>query len=186
MNGARKYWNEAMETLPLEQVRELQWLKLQRQMQYLYDHSPHFYRPKFAAAGAHPRDVRSFDDFRRLPIMRTKEMDRAAQETQRAATAILRYLPVCAAQAGRARVQPQALPASRASTPIPSTTSGSATNAGRAATARRHPAQRTVLHGFGLSMWSWHPGRPRAGGDGRASDRRWCRGRHRAHADVRA
>ncbi len=80
MNGARKYWNEAMETLPLEQVRELQWLKLQRQMQYLYDHSPHFYRPKFAAAGAHPRDVRSFDDFRRLPIMRTKEMDRAAQE----------------------------------------------------------------------------------------------------------
>lgn len=80
MAGERRYWNEAMETLAPEQIRELQWQKLQRQMQYLYDHSPHFYRPKFDAAGAQPRDIRSFDDFRRLPIMRTKEMDRAAQE----------------------------------------------------------------------------------------------------------
>ena len=76
----RPFWNMEMETKPLEEFREIQWRKLQRQMQYIYDNSPHFYRPQFVAAGVHPRDVKSFEDFRRLPIMRTKEMDREAQE----------------------------------------------------------------------------------------------------------
>lgn len=76
----RQYWNVEMETLPMEEVRKIQWQKLTKQIEYIYDKSPDFYRPKFDDAGAHPHDIKSFDDFRKLPIMRTKEMDREAQE----------------------------------------------------------------------------------------------------------
>lgn len=76
----RPYWNMEMETRPPEEVRALQWEKLQAQMRYVYDNSPDFYRPQFDAAGAHPQDIKTFEDFRKLPAMRTKEMDREAQE----------------------------------------------------------------------------------------------------------
>lgn len=76
----RPYWNMEAETRPLAEIREIQWQKLQAQMHYIYARSPHFYRPKFDAAGAHPKDIGSFEDFRKLPIMRSKEQDREAQE----------------------------------------------------------------------------------------------------------
>jgi len=61
------------------EIHEIQWQKLQAQMQYIYDESPDFYRPQFKNAGARPDDIKSFEDFRKLPIMRNKEMDRKAQ-----------------------------------------------------------------------------------------------------------
>lgn len=76
----RQFWNAKMETMPMEEIQGLQWRKLKNQIQYIYENSPDFYRPQFEAAGAQPGDIKSFDDFRKLPIMRTKEMDRQAQE----------------------------------------------------------------------------------------------------------
>ncbi len=73
------FWNMEMETKPMEEIHRIQWKKLQTQMRYIYDKSPDFYQPQFKKAGVHPEDITSFDDFRKLPIMRNKEMDREAQ-----------------------------------------------------------------------------------------------------------
>jgi phenylacetate-CoA ligase len=76
----RRYWNEEIESMPLEELKKLQLERLKKQLHYIYENSPFFYRKKFDQAGAHPNDIKTFDDFRNLPIFRTKEEDRLAQE----------------------------------------------------------------------------------------------------------
>ena len=74
----RRFWNEAVETLPPERLRALQETRLRAQLAYNYERSP-FHRRTFEAAGASPRDIRGLDDLARLPLT-TKEDYRAAQE----------------------------------------------------------------------------------------------------------
>ena len=75
----KKFWNESIETLPLEEIRKIQFKKLVKQMNYVYDHSE-FYRKKFVALGIEPDDIRNLDDFRNLPVFITKEEHRECQE----------------------------------------------------------------------------------------------------------
>ncbi len=70
-------WNEAIELMPREQMRALQLERLQKQVAYNFANSE-FYRAKFTAVGMQPGDIRSFDDFARLPLM-TKDEHRVAQ-----------------------------------------------------------------------------------------------------------
>lgn len=77
---SRRLWNEAIEALPREAVRELQWQRLQRQMQYNFERSPAL-RAKFDAAGARPQDIRGFDDYARIPVMTKDEHRRIQQES---------------------------------------------------------------------------------------------------------
>jgi phenylacetate-CoA ligase len=70
-------WNEAIERMPREQMRALQLERLQKQVAYNFANSE-FYRAKFTAVGMQPGDIRSFDDFARLPLM-TKDEHRVAQ-----------------------------------------------------------------------------------------------------------
>ncbi|EFK09282.1 conserved hypothetical protein [delta proteobacterium NaphS2] len=77
-----RFWNEPVETMSREELRDLQWQRLQKQMRYVYYNS-NFYRKTFRDAGAHPDDVKSIDDFRRLPIFLDKEKDRLTQEKTR-------------------------------------------------------------------------------------------------------
>lgn len=79
MNSDRSFWNPAVEVLTPEEVRALQWTKLQKQLSYCYRKSS-FYRRKFLDAGARLEDIRSIDDFRRLPIFLNKEEDRRSQQ----------------------------------------------------------------------------------------------------------
>lgn len=74
-----RFWNEKIETLPLQEMRSLQFKKLRKQMHYIYKNSEH-YRDKFVSYGIHPRDVKSLDEFRNLPIFITKEEHRESQE----------------------------------------------------------------------------------------------------------
>jgi len=76
--GDKKFWNEEMETLPLEEIRRIQFEKLKKQMKYIYENSE-FYREKFKACGVKPEDVKSLDEFRNLPIFITKEEHRDCQ-----------------------------------------------------------------------------------------------------------
>src|SRR5690606_27960447 len=76
----RRLWNEAVETLPRDALRSLQWDRLQRQMRYNYERSP-FLRAKFEAVGATPDDIRDFDDFARIPLTTKDEHRRAQQES---------------------------------------------------------------------------------------------------------
>jgi len=73
-----KFWNEEMETMPLEEIRKVQLRKLKKQMMYIYKHSD-FYRRKFIDCGAKPEDINSLEDFRNLPIFITKEEHRNGQ-----------------------------------------------------------------------------------------------------------
>ena len=76
----RKLWNEEIETMSDDDMRALQWEKLKKQLQYDYDHSI-YYQKKFKEAGLTPRDIRSFEDFQKLPLMTKDEHRRAQQES---------------------------------------------------------------------------------------------------------
>ncbi len=66
--------------MPYEEMRDLQLNKLKKQIKYCYDHSPLYYKPKFAEAGIKPSDIKTWDDFRNMPIMGSKEMEIKSQE----------------------------------------------------------------------------------------------------------
>ena len=76
--GERKLWNEKIETLSRDAMKALQLERLRKQVVYNYEHSP-FYKKKFDEAGAGPEDIKSFEDFARIPVM-TKDEHRRAQE----------------------------------------------------------------------------------------------------------
>lgn len=76
----RELWNPAVETLPREALRALQLERLQSQVLYNHERSP-VHRRKFEQAGAHPRDIRSFEDFARIPVMTKDEHRRVQQES---------------------------------------------------------------------------------------------------------
>ncbi len=59
------YWNEEMETLPHEQMKELQFDRLRRQVRYAYDNVP-MYRRRFDEAGVSP-DILHLEEVQGLP-----------------------------------------------------------------------------------------------------------------------
>lgn len=62
-----QYW-------PIEKIRRYQFLKLKRLLIHTYQHVP-YYRNVFKGMKITPEDIRSFDDFRELPIL-TKDIIR--------------------------------------------------------------------------------------------------------------
>jgi phenylacetate-CoA ligase len=74
----RKLWNEKIETLSRDEMMALQLERLRKQAVYNYENSP-FYKRKFDQAGAKPEDIKSFEDFVRIPVV-TKDEHRRAQE----------------------------------------------------------------------------------------------------------
>lgn len=66
MIADQKYWNPVLETFPRDRLRDLQLKKFKRIFQWAYDHSK-FHRNLYQRAGLGPRDIRSFEDIRRVP-----------------------------------------------------------------------------------------------------------------------
>ncbi len=58
---------------PPEAVRARQWEALRAMLRHAYDSVP-FYRLRFQEEGLHPEDLRSFSDFRRVPILTKQEI----------------------------------------------------------------------------------------------------------------
>lgn len=79
MRGFPPYFNQRVETMPLDQLRAREEEKLRRQVAYVYVTSP-FYQEKFKAVGAAPEDIRTVEDLRRLPFT-TKDEIRESQAT---------------------------------------------------------------------------------------------------------
>lgn len=75
----REYWNPARETLPADQMAELQLAKLKAQLRYLESHSE-LYRRKFAAAGFRATDLRTLQDLTGLPFTTKTELREAQEE----------------------------------------------------------------------------------------------------------
>jgi phenylacetate-CoA ligase len=79
MKKNRLFWNPAIETLPPDELKSLQWRRLKQQLQYNYDHSAYYREEKFHKAGLTPQDIKSFADFQKIPLM-TKDEHRWTQE----------------------------------------------------------------------------------------------------------
>lgn len=62
-----KYWNESYETMPREQLRELQDKNLKEVVEKVYERVP-FYRQKFQEMGISPVDIQTIDDITKLPF----------------------------------------------------------------------------------------------------------------------
>ena len=62
------YYQEELETMPLEQLQALQSEKLVKQVQYVYD-NVEFMRNRMDEAGVKPSDIKGIDDLHKLPFL---------------------------------------------------------------------------------------------------------------------
>lgn len=75
-----EYWNARIETMPLEELRVIQDIKLQKQMRYVYERSP-FYRRKFDSIGMKPEHIKSIEDLSELPFTTKEELRQSQVES---------------------------------------------------------------------------------------------------------
>ncbi len=62
-----KYWNEKIETLPVQELRKHQLRKLREQVKHCYNNST-FYQKKFKDAGLKPSDIKTLEDIQKIPF----------------------------------------------------------------------------------------------------------------------
>ncbi len=79
MTGDRPYYDAAIQTMPLEQVRALQWQRLARQLDRVWATPVPFFKKKFERAGLQRVDLRSLDDLAAIPTTVKPEL-RASEE----------------------------------------------------------------------------------------------------------
>ena len=64
---------EKIQWHPLEKIREYQWQKLKALLNHAYKNVP-FYQKRFKQIGATPEDIKSFEDFAKLPFLTKKDI----------------------------------------------------------------------------------------------------------------
>ena len=75
-----RYWNKELETMdPGKREEKVILPKLQSQMKYAYENSP-FYKRKWDEAGILPGDIRSLEDFEKVPFVTKEEIRRDQME----------------------------------------------------------------------------------------------------------
>lgn len=74
----KKVWNEKMETLSREEVERTRIRRLRKQLKYCYSHSQ-FYKRKFDQVGFLPEDIKTWEDYRKIPPLMNKEDERESQ-----------------------------------------------------------------------------------------------------------
>jgi len=77
MAKERKYWDEELETMSLDNLRKLQEKRLQETVSRAYEKT-RFYRQKFDDAGVKPQNINTLDDLQKLPLIRSSEDFRKA------------------------------------------------------------------------------------------------------------
>lgn len=78
----RRFWNEAVECRSEDEIRAVQVAKIRKQLKRCYRLSS-YYRAKMDEAGVKPEDVRTWEDFRRLPVFLTPDEYKAQQDQSR-------------------------------------------------------------------------------------------------------
>ena len=61
------YWNESIECMSREQLREIQSRRLKKIVNYCYHNTP-FYRKKFQEMDLSPDDINGIEDLHKLPF----------------------------------------------------------------------------------------------------------------------
>ncbi len=64
----KNYYQPEIETMPLEQLQDLQSERLVKQVKYVYDNVK-FYHDKMDEAGVKPEDVAGIEDLHKLPFI---------------------------------------------------------------------------------------------------------------------
>jgi len=72
-------WNNKIETLSKDEAEALRMNNLKEQLKYVFNQN-NFYKKKFIDAGATPSDIKTWEDFRSLPVFMDKESERASRD----------------------------------------------------------------------------------------------------------
>ncbi len=73
---SEKYYQEDIERMPLEQMKELQTEKLLKQVRHVWENVP-YYRKKMEEKGVSPDDIHSIDDLCKLPFLSKADLRNA-------------------------------------------------------------------------------------------------------------
>ena len=69
----RCYYQPEIETMPVEQIRQLQSEKLVKQVRHVYDNVP-YYRAKMDEKGVRPEDIHGIEDLHKLPFLSKQDL----------------------------------------------------------------------------------------------------------------
>jgi phenylacetate-CoA ligase len=146
---------EALALSP-DELHAIRMPKVRAQLAYCWDRSP-LYRSRLQAAGVLPQDIREWDDFRRLPVLMNKQIERESQEQSEATLGHPLGMHLCADPADVACIC-----GTSGSTGQPTFTylytreDLRSVNMlwGRMLEWMGMRAGERVLHGFGMSMWA--------------------------------
>ena len=67
------YYNQEIECMPRDQIRELQSKRLVEQVRFVWDNVP-YYRHKMEEKGVTPDDIKSIDDITKLPFLKKDDL----------------------------------------------------------------------------------------------------------------
>ena len=70
------YYQKEIETMPYEQLRQLQSERLVKQVRHVWDNVP-YYRKKMEEKGVTPDDIQSIDDLHKLPFLKKDDLREA-------------------------------------------------------------------------------------------------------------
>ncbi|MFH2011306.1 MAG: phenylacetate--CoA ligase family protein, partial [Pseudomonadota bacterium] len=76
--SSRKLWNENAETMSRDEMEAIRFENLKKQLKHCYSNSK-FYKDKFDAVGLQPEGLKTWEEFRKIPILMTKEEERVEQ-----------------------------------------------------------------------------------------------------------
>ena len=69
----RKYYQQAVETMPVEEIKRLQSEKLVKQVKHVYEHVP-YYRDLMDKKGVKPEDIHGIEDLHKLPFIEKSDL----------------------------------------------------------------------------------------------------------------
>ena len=72
----RKYFNEAIETMPVEEIKKMQSEKLVKQVAHVYKNVP-YYRDLMDKKGVKPEDIHGIEDLYKLPFIEKSDLREA-------------------------------------------------------------------------------------------------------------
>lgn len=70
------YWNEEIETMPREDLEELQLKKLQETVKRAFNKIP-YYNQKYSEAEVYPEDIETLKDIEKLPFITKDDLRKA-------------------------------------------------------------------------------------------------------------
>lgn len=80
MKGKVRFFPEPLNEMSFDERQAHKERLLKASIQYMYDNSPEYYQLRFKEAGALPGDIKTFEDFRKLPVFMDKDRERESME----------------------------------------------------------------------------------------------------------